>query len=181
MPVTQIGLVYYSDDPHKRVFRRVYPQHDDSELDQPPTDGNGTAIMNGSVPHTWTDFGVDTARPVAMDKVSAVAPPIRLRGTPTTPASEPVVYYVNVALLVAANAIQTQNNLNALTAFVGAGTTWSNFFDLGSGTPSTVIGATPFPPASPSWIVVVGGGNPGFGTQHSSTTIGGQAVALWVV
>lgn len=35
MPVTQIGLVYYADDQHKNVFRKVLPVHDDSELDDP--------------------------------------------------------------------------------------------------------------------------------------------------
>ena len=35
MPITQVGLVYYADDPTQSVFRWVYPSVDDSELDDP--------------------------------------------------------------------------------------------------------------------------------------------------
>lgn len=35
MPVTKVGIVYYQDDPQQRIFRIVYPQFDDSELDSP--------------------------------------------------------------------------------------------------------------------------------------------------
>lgn len=63
-----IGLVYYSDDPHKRVFRVVYPEFSDSELDQPPTDGNRKPILDANgQPYSWTSLGV-LPRPVAMDK-----------------------------------------------------------------------------------------------------------------
>lgn len=58
MPVTQVGVVYYADDPDKKVFRVVAPTNDDSELDRPdPEFGE------------WTVFGVDPARVAVMDKV----------------------------------------------------------------------------------------------------------------
>ena len=37
---TLVGIVYYADDPDKKVFRIIYPEFDDRELDQPPHDGN---------------------------------------------------------------------------------------------------------------------------------------------
>lgn len=58
MPVTQVGIVYYADDPDKKVFRVVTPTADDNELDQPdPKFGE------------WTVFGVDQNRIAVMDKV----------------------------------------------------------------------------------------------------------------
>lgn len=58
MPVTQVGIVYYADDPDKKVFRIVTPTEDDSELDRPdPKFGE------------WTVFGVDPNRIAIMDKV----------------------------------------------------------------------------------------------------------------
>jgi hypothetical protein len=59
MPVTQVGIVYYADDPDKKVFRVVTPTHDDSELDAPdPQHGE------------WHVFGLDPARPAVMEKVA---------------------------------------------------------------------------------------------------------------
>lgn len=58
MPVTMMGIVYYADDPDKKVFRLVTPTEDDSELDRPdPQYGY------------WTVFGVDPNRTAVMDKV----------------------------------------------------------------------------------------------------------------
>ena len=41
MAITQVGLVYYEDDPEKKIFRKVYPEVDDVELNAPcfTTDG----------------------------------------------------------------------------------------------------------------------------------------------
>ena len=73
MSVTLVGLVYYTDDATKSYFRIVYPQFDDSELDDPQ----------------WLTDGLDPSRTAAMDKVlSANAPSIgQLTSTPLTPAS----------------------------------------------------------------------------------------------
>lgn len=50
-----IGLVYYEDDPAKAIFRKVYPQFDDGELDDPQ----------------WTTLGCDPARVAVMIRVDA--------------------------------------------------------------------------------------------------------------
>lgn len=71
MPVTQVGIVYYADDPDQKVFRIVTPSFDDSELDQPdPIYGE------------WTVFGVDPTRTAVMDKVLLDDPRAQLTGTP---------------------------------------------------------------------------------------------------
>lgn len=170
MPVTQIGLVYYADDPHKRVFRRVYPEFSNAELDQPPTDGKRAVMRQGdSTPHTWTSFGVDAARPVAMDKAASDAG--RKHGSPTTPKTEPVVYYINWGNVPAAQ-------LAAATAFVAAGSTWMNFINLGAGVPATLLASVTL--ISPSWVVVVDG-SPGVGSLLRQQTFGGHTVGVWVV
>lgn len=81
MPITQCGIVYYDDDPEKKVFRIVYPEFDDSELDQPPTDGNRQIMRDEhGRPHQWHTFGVNPDRVAVFEKV----PPGRavLTGTP---------------------------------------------------------------------------------------------------
>ena len=50
MPATMIGVVYYDDDPDKKVFRKVYPTQDNSELDDPAhctvgVDATRTAVL----------------------------------------------------------------------------------------------------------------------------------------
>lgn len=77
MPVTQVGIVYYADDPDQKVFRLVTPTRDDSELDAPdPTYGE------------WHIFGVDPARAAIMEKVPVDSPRGRITGNvgdpPTT-------------------------------------------------------------------------------------------------
>ena len=63
MPLTLVGIVYYADDPAKKVFRIVYPVKDDSELDQPdPQHGE------------WTKFGADPSRVAVMEKIPADDP-----------------------------------------------------------------------------------------------------------
>jgi len=60
MPVTQIGIVYYADDPDQKVFRLVMPTHNDSELDAPdPKYGE------------WTVFGIEPDRIAVLEKVLA--------------------------------------------------------------------------------------------------------------
>lgn len=34
MPVTKVGLVYYADDPDKKIFRVIFPIVDDSEIEE---------------------------------------------------------------------------------------------------------------------------------------------------
>jgi len=70
MPVTKIGLVYYADDPNKRIFRCVKPEIDDSELFGTPTDGNGKPYLReDGTAHSWMTLGVDPARIAVMDIV----------------------------------------------------------------------------------------------------------------
>lgn len=58
MSVTQVGIVYYADDPDRKVFRVITPSFDDSELDVPdPEQGS------------WTVFGVDPTRTAILEKV----------------------------------------------------------------------------------------------------------------
>lgn len=84
MPVTLVGIVYYADAPDE-IFRVVVPEFDDSELDEPPTDGerrhycideDGETRRHHpherpitSRPHTWTTLAVDPNRKVVMEKV----------------------------------------------------------------------------------------------------------------
>lgn len=83
MPVTMVGIVYYADDPEKRVFRIVYPEFDDKELDEPPTDGLRQIMRdeNGK-PHGWHTFGVDPKRTAVMEKVPRGDPRAVMTGTP---------------------------------------------------------------------------------------------------
>lgn len=180
MGVTLLGFVYYSDDPHARVFRRVFPLYSDSELDGPVTGPNGELLVDGGGNSGWTTFGLGGVRPVAMDKVSAVAVPVRFVGTVNTPATEPLLYYINLSLLVAGNVTQTTANLAALASFLGSTSSWSNQFNL-TGTPATVVAGITPAVISPAWLVVIGGGNPGIGTLNNQTTIASQNVSLWVV
>lgn len=68
MPITQIGLVYYADDAEKKVFRKIYPTGDDSELDDPQ----------------WTTVAVDKDRTAILVKVLKDSPEAlqEMTGTP---------------------------------------------------------------------------------------------------
>jgi hypothetical protein len=84
MPVTKVGIVYYTTGPDKNeVFRIVYPEFDDSELDEPPTDGHRKPHLdeNGE-PHSWTTLGTDPKRKPVLEKVDPDDPRIKLTGTP---------------------------------------------------------------------------------------------------
>ena len=83
MAKTQVRIVYYADDPQKKVFRIVYPEFDDVELDQPPTDGNREVMLNEKgEPHAWNTFGTDPKRRVVSEKVLVNDPRAVLTGTP---------------------------------------------------------------------------------------------------
>jgi hypothetical protein len=161
-----IGLVYYADDPHKRVFRRVYPEFSDTELDQPPTDGKRDVMLKGDgSPHTWTSFGVDPLRPVVMDK--AVSDAGRKRGAPFTPANEPVVYVIGFDLIPMASADQAW-------AFTQANARWSNVVPIQAvDLPASLV--------SPTWVVSVDATPAGFGAATRSRSFGGHTVGVWVV
>lgn len=68
MAVTQVGIVYYQDDPAQGVFRIVYPQLDDSELDDP----------------RWTTEGCNPDRVAVLAKVTPDDPRViaGFTGTP---------------------------------------------------------------------------------------------------
>lgn len=174
MAVTKCGHQSYTDDPHGRVFRVIWPEFDDSELDQPPTDGGRRAYLQpDGTPHTWASFGTDSARTSTVAKV-AIGTTAKLKGTPTTPASEPVIYWVNVDAILAA--LTNAENL-AMWNWVNANPTWSNnFVDLGPGDVATLTTGL----VSPCWIVVVDGGTPAVGTLQRTQTVHGHSFALWI-
>lgn len=148
-----IGLVYYSDDPHQRVFRTVYPSPDepDSVLDDPK----------------WTTFNVDTSRPRAIDKAANGSG--RKSGCPWTPATEPVVYYINYANL-------TDAQKQTADTFIAANRSWMNFIDLGAGAAATLAQQC----VAPCWIVAVDG-DPQRGALQRSRSISGHTVGLWTL
>ena len=111
MPVTQVGIVYYTDDPKAEgepkkgeVFRVVFPEFDDSELDEPPTDGERRMyhvdadgetrryhrheVPESSKPHTWATLGTDPARVAVFEKVLPDDPRVALARSRMTTASE---------------------------------------------------------------------------------------------
>lgn len=55
MPVTLVGNVYYADDPDRLIFRRVWPEVDEGELDDPK----------------WVTLGCNADRTAVMEKVAA--------------------------------------------------------------------------------------------------------------
>lgn len=148
-----IGLVYYADDPHKRVFRTVYPSLDepDSILDDPQ----------------WLTDGVDPLRGAVMDKVAVNNG--RKRGTPGTPATDPVVYVYGFD-----RATLTIPQWNTVKNFIEFNPQW-NIINLGAGNLVTLTTGL----ISPCWIVVAGGGTPAVGTIKRSSTIGSNSIALW--
>lgn len=66
MPVTKVGIVFYADDPEKKVFRIVYPERDDRELRDPQ----------------WTSLGTDPNRRAVLLEVDPTDPRVRFTGTP---------------------------------------------------------------------------------------------------
>ncbi len=83
MSLDLVGIVYYADDPERKVFRIVYPQLDDAELDLPPTDGAGSQYLDEEgKTYGWTTLGTDPERKAIMEKVSRGDPRIKLTGTP---------------------------------------------------------------------------------------------------
>lgn len=58
MAITQVGLVFYEDDPEKKIFRKVYPTVDDAELNAP----------------AWTTEGVNQTRKAVLVKVPVGSP-----------------------------------------------------------------------------------------------------------
>lgn len=161
-----IGLVYYGDDPHKRVFRVVYPEKDDAELDQPATEGKRAVMRkDDGTPHSWTSFGVDPLRTVLMDKAASDVG--RKRGSPTTPKTEPVVFQIGMGLIPDANA-------DAVRAFIAAQPTWKNFIDV-------TVQTLPVPLVSPSWVVTVDAVPAGFSNPTRSRNFAGHTVRVWVV
>lgn len=72
-----IGLVYYSDDPDKKVFRRVYPSPSDNVL----------AVLSDP---QWTTLGLPSSRAavlVQVDESSSMAL-AGMTGTPMSPATQ---------------------------------------------------------------------------------------------
>jgi hypothetical protein len=170
MPVTQHGIIYYNDDPHKRVFRRVFPTWDDSELDQPPTGPDGKPIAG----ETWASYATDKARPTAMEKISSSDATSRLRGTPATPASEPVIYYVNADSFLAS---LSPTEWDTYQNWLGANPQWSNqMVSLGSGDVLTLTASC----VAPCWIIIVGTGTPAIGTLQKTQTFKAQQISQWV-
>ncbi len=174
MPVTQWGHVSYSDDPHARVFRIVYPTKDDSELDGPVTGNDGRPIKDpNGVPYTWANFGTDQLRTALHIKVPQGTAP-KLHGTPSTPKTEPVIYWVNAdTLLASLTAAQSAQ----LATWLAADQSWSNnFIDLGNGDVATLTANL----VAPCWIVVIDGGTPTIGALQRTLTAAGHTAALWV-
>jgi hypothetical protein len=85
--VTQCGIVYYADDPDKKVFRIVYPTDDDAELDgpaletDPATDTLRIMRDKEGQPYQWHTFCVDPNRKTIFEKVPLDDPRARLTGT----------------------------------------------------------------------------------------------------
>jgi hypothetical protein len=170
MPVTQRGIIYYDDDPHKRVFRIVYPTSDDSELDQPPIGPDGKPIAG----ETWATYSTDKARPARMEKIAKSDNAPRFRGTPATLASEPVIYYVNADSFLAS---LTDSELITYQKWLAANPQWSNqMVSLGTGDVPTLTAAC----VAPCWIVIVGAGTPAIGTLQKSQAFKGQQISQWV-
>jgi hypothetical protein len=86
MPVTKVGIVYYTTGPHKgEIFRIVYPEFDDSELDEPPTDGERKPHLDEhGNPHSWTTLGTDPKWKCVLEKVDPDDPRVKagFTGTP---------------------------------------------------------------------------------------------------
>lgn len=175
MPVTKRGEQSYGDDPHQRVFRVIYPQVDDSELDGPPTDGSGKPYLKpDGTPHTWESFGTDPLRPSVVNKIPQTDHSTHLRGTPSTAADEPVVYWVNVDPILAQ---LTEAQQDSLQTWLAANPQWSNnFINLGVGDVATLTASL----IAPCWIIVAGGGTPAIGTLQKTITFAGTTLAKWV-
>lgn len=153
-----VGLIYYADDPHKRVFRYVYPVPGD-----PPD------VLDNPDP-AWLTEGLDGARPAVMDKAANANG--RKRGSPLTPANEPVVYLINFGLL-------TEAQQETANAFIAAQPTWMNIIHLGDGDPTAILSGVTL--ISPSWVAVIDGSVPSLGAPTRQRNFSGHTVRVWQV
>lgn len=86
MSNAMVGIVYYADDPDKKVFRIVYPS-DPAHLDGPALETDPATdklrVMRDEYgnPHGWHTFGVDPKRKTVFEKVPADDPRVRHSGT----------------------------------------------------------------------------------------------------
>lgn len=98
--VSQVGLVYYADDPTQSPFRIVYPTVADSELNDP----------------RWVTQNLDTTRPVAILIIpAALAPGLGgLTATPGTSAVQALVNFANAQPAVAAAIASNATNLASI-------------------------------------------------------------------
>lgn len=116
-----VGLVSYADDPHQRVFRKVYPSPGDPPgiLDDPQ----------------WTTLGVDPGRSAVMRKVTAGSAEAEapFHGTPWTKATDPLPIPLN-------DYVASPELVQAILAAgrVGPGDV---LYDLGSGDGPILIAA----------------------------------------
>jgi SAM-dependent methyltransferase len=113
-----IGIVYYEDDLHKRVFRVVHPAPNDAVdiFDDP----------------RWVTEGVDPERKAVLMQIENDDPRAQMTGTPSTPANDPLPVIVPWS--------STDKIINAALdlAEVGPG---DILYDLGSGTGVWLIAA----------------------------------------
>jgi SAM-dependent methyltransferase len=73
--MAKIGVVFYADDPHRRIFRTVHlvPGDTDAEFDKPE----------------WVTVGVDPYRVATLEVIDEAELPGRPRGSVSMPADEP--------------------------------------------------------------------------------------------
>ncbi len=149
-----IGLVYFSDDPHQRVFRIVYPGAGDSPsiLDDPK----------------WVADNIPGGHAAAIDKVANANG--RQHGTPGTAATDPIVYTVNFGSLS-----YTVAQWNALNAVLALDPSWP-IVSLGIGDAATLTAGLIAPCII---LVAISGAAPSIGSLTRTSNIGGQSVALW--
>jgi len=75
------GIVYYEDDPEKKVFRIVYPSWDDNELDEPVTNHVGVPYRDARGRLEYhTTYGVEPGRKAVMQKVPIGTPQFWVMG-----------------------------------------------------------------------------------------------------
>lgn len=149
-----IGLVYYADDPHRRVFRTVYPLpgEPDSVLDDPK----------------WTTDNIAPGRTAALDKAANANG--RKHGTVGTAADQPIVYALNFNLLT-----YNAEQWHALYSALAIDPAWP-IIDLGFGVAATqTLGLI----APCIILIAIDGGIPVIGSLTRTTNIGAQSVALW--
>lgn len=76
-----VGIVYFADDPDKKIFRWVYPERDDMELDRPPTHGDGSIMCDEKgEPYSWATLPPGDQREAVMEKIPASDPRAHVNG-----------------------------------------------------------------------------------------------------